>query len=108
MTLKGLFVTHNYGLYGASQSLQLLLKIQSGIDASLFIPKKKIISRSASERIARRFGIRGSNLKQFFLPWINCFEGRKTDLRNRILVSLKNILWWRYTSGYAEDNHLYQ
>jgi len=91
--LKGLFVTHNYGLYGASQSLKLLLRNQKNIDATLVIPRREMLSQQDKERIGQRFGVEATKIKQFFLPWINCFEGRKTDLQNYFLVAAKNLLW---------------
>jgi len=91
--LKGLFITHNYGLYGASQSLQLLIRNNDTVDATLIIPWKKFLKRSEREGIARRFGIDSFRIKQFFLPWSNCFEGRKTDLPSKTVIWLKNLFW---------------
>ena len=91
--LKGLFVTHNYGLYGASQSLQLLLNNQNEFDVTLVIPRKKILSQEETKRISHQFGVEHTKIKQFFLPWTNCFEGRKTDFRSGLLIDLKNLLW---------------
>jgi glycosyltransferase involved in cell wall biosynthesis len=90
---KALFVTHNYGMYGASQSLQLFLKEQKAFDVTLVIPKKQVLTQPEREKISRRFGVEENKIKQFFLPWTHCFEGRKTDLLNRTLVLLKNLLW---------------
>jgi len=42
--VKALFVTHDYGAYGASKSLQLLLKNNPKLDISLVIPKKEILT----------------------------------------------------------------
>jgi len=91
--LNGLFITHNYGLYGASQSLQLLLNNRNDIDATLIIPMKKVLSRREKTEIAERFGVDQERIRQFFLPWVNCFECRKTDVKTRLIIGLKNLLW---------------
>jgi len=90
---KGLFITHNYGLYGASKSLQLLLKNNPELDVTLVIQRKEPLTPDKRNRIARFYGIAPGNIKQFFLSWNNCFEGRKTDFRNRAIHKIKNLLW---------------
>ncbi len=92
-TVKALFVTHNYGAYGASKSLQLLLKNNPELDISLVIPRKELLTHENRGRIADFFGIHPGKVMQFFLPWNNCFEGRKTDGLNRSIQTLKNLLW---------------
>jgi glycosyltransferase involved in cell wall biosynthesis len=92
-TNQALFVTHNYGFYGASKSLQLLLKNNPGLDITLVIQMKERLTPSTRNRIARFYGINAGSIKQFFLPWNNCFEGRKTDRFNRMMHLLKNLLW---------------
>ena len=91
--LKGLFITHNYGLYGASQSLQLLLKNIKDTDVTLAIPYKEILTARKKKEIANLFRINENRIKQFFLPWDNCFEGRRSDLYNVSVQGVKNILW---------------
>ena len=91
--LKALFVTHNYGLYGASKSLQLLLKNNADVDVTLIIPRKEILTKRDRDKIGQKFGTDGSRVLQFFLPWNHCFEGRKTDRRSKTIVWLKNMLW---------------
>ena len=91
--LKGLFITHNYGLYGASQSLQLLLKNIPDTDVTLALPYKEILTARKKKEIANQFGINGDRIKQFFLPWDNCFEGRRIDFYNILIQRIKNILW---------------
>ena len=90
---KGLFFTHNYGRYGASKSLQLLLKNNLELDATLVIQRKETLTPETRNCIARFYGIAPENIIQFFLPWKNCFEGRKIDFRNRVIHQLKNFLW---------------
>ena len=91
--LKGLFITHNYGLYGASQSLQLLLKNISDTDVTLVIPFKEILTTRKKREIAHLFSLKENQIKQFFLPWDNCFEGRRIDFFNVSVQRIKNILW---------------
>ena len=55
--LKALFVTHDYGLYGASKSLQLLLKNNNQMDVTLAVPLKEILTLKKKEKIADKFGI---------------------------------------------------
>ena len=90
---RALFVTHNFGLYGASKSLQLLLKNNSEIDVTLIIPAKGILTESKRKIVADRFGIGCNLIKQFFLPWSNCFECRKINFTGNLLEKVKNILW---------------
>ena len=112
--LKGLFITHNYGLYGASQSLQLLLKNIQDTDVTLAIPYKEILTARKKNEIADLFGINQNRIKQFFLPWDNCFEGRKIGFFNILIQRIKNILWrvnkhWLYmeiTKGKYDYVHL--
>jgi len=91
--LKGLYITHDYGLYGASQSLQLLLKNIQDTDLTLVIPYKEILTVRKKREIAYLFGLRENQIKQFFLPWDNCFEGRRIDFFNVSVQRIKNILW---------------
>ena len=91
--IKALFITHDYGLYGASQSLQLLLKNNKEIDVTLVVKVKEILTIEKRKRIAYQFGIDHKKIKQLFLPWDNCFEERKTDFRNVTIKRIENIFW---------------
>lgn len=91
--LKALFVTHDYGMYGASKSLQLLLKNNNQMDVTLAVPLKEILTLKKKEKIANKFGITVKDIKQFFLPWDNCDELRKTDFIHGNEKKIRNLLW---------------
>ena len=91
--IKALFITHDYGLYGASQSLQLLLKNNKEIDVTLVVKVKEILTIEKRKRIANQFGIDHKKIKQHFLPWDNCHEEKKTDLRHVTIKRIENFFW---------------
>ena len=51
------------------------------------------MSQQEKGKIGQRFGVDKKRIKQCFLPWVNCFECRKTDFRSGLLISMKNLLW---------------
>ncbi len=91
--LKALFITHDYGIYGASQSLQLLLRNIKDTDVSIIIPRKEILTKSKLNEIANKFSVETRKIKIFFLPWDNCFECGKTYPFYLFLKMIQNFLW---------------
>ncbi|MFZ2656380.1 MAG: hypothetical protein WAX69_15725 [Victivallales bacterium] len=72
--MKILFITHCHGNYGASKSLQLLLKNIKGHSITLIVPKQ-IQGRNNLKEIKEFYGDNVSEIKEFYLPFKYCYMG---------------------------------
>lgn len=84
--MKVLFVTHDISNYGASKSLQTLIRILSkeNIYCELVV-RRRILGKHDYNEIRERFGV--GNVHGFWLPFWNCFVGRKHAL------TIKETIW---------------
>lgn len=72
--MKLLFITHCHGNYGASKSLQLLLRNLVGHQITLIVPKG-IRVKNNLEEIKEFYGKNVSEIKEFHLPFKYCYMG---------------------------------
>lgn len=87
--MKALFITHDISLYGAAQSLRLLLANLKNVEVDLVIPKR-LTGRNDLRSIKERFGPAVVNIYEFYLPFDLCYEG---NTRQTPLYRLKEALW---------------
>ncbi|MDP3110490.1 MAG: glycosyltransferase [Thermodesulfovibrionales bacterium] len=92
-TLNALFITHDVGNYGASRSLQLLLKNYKGINIDLII-KKELRRKNDLLSIRERFGKEIRTIREYYLPFAFCYK-YKPDFTLKILVykTIMELLW---------------
>ena len=102
-----LFITHCHGNYGASKSLQLLLRNLVGHQITLVIPKG-LRSRNNLEEIKEFYGENVSEIKEFHLPFKYCYMGCP-DLFIQKASNMVINLAYKSTSGrlaeYIAGNH---
>jgi glycosyltransferase involved in cell wall biosynthesis len=91
--LKSLFVTHTVGTYGASTSLQTLLRNYRGASYDLVLPKRLLGSQSL-EGIGEWFGGGAESVWEFYLPFDSChrFRPEKTMFHRFLEVPRIRIL----------------
>lgn len=91
--MKGLFITHDISIYGASRSLQGILK-NIDIEYDLVVPKK-LRSKNDIEAIQEFYGGKAQNIYEFYLPFEQCFVGKdeKLSWKSKINVFLKKFLF---------------
>ncbi|MBU0675979.1 MAG: glycosyltransferase [Proteobacteria bacterium] len=91
---KALFITHDAGNYGASRSLQQLLKNYHAYDVDLVI-RKRINKKSLSDsEIRAKFGEHICNIHWLFLPFDYCCKYR-TDFSFQFTLAsyVVSLLW---------------
>lgn len=90
---KYLFITHDTSIYGASRSLQTLLK-NINVEYDLVI-QKKLRSSNNIDDIKTFFGGNASNIYEFYLPFEECFIGRNKNKKfvNKIFDYVKSIFY---------------
>lgn len=87
-TYRALFITHDAGFYGASRSLQLLLRNYPGIEIDLVVARR-IIGGYRMADLRQRFGERVRSLWKFHLPIDYCYRGKPA---NRLLLASYRLL----------------
>lgn len=73
--MRALFVTHAAGLYGASRSLQLLLRNYREVDFDVAVDRT-LLSAFNVDDIARQFHVPAKKVFPFFLPFDLCTLGK--------------------------------
>ncbi len=96
---KALFVTHDTGLYGASQSLQILLRNYKFRKIDLVV-SKSIMRRNDFEQLRKKFGEHINNIYELYLPFDLCYTWKP---RNSMGLFLKNFLWWLLKSRFYKQ-----
>ncbi|MCT7487111.1 glycosyltransferase [Aliarcobacter cryaerophilus] len=91
--MKGLFITHDISIYGASRSLQGVLK-NIDIEYDLIIPKK-LRSKNNIGEVKDFFGGKAKNIYEFYLPFEQCFVGKDENLsiKSKLNVLMKRFLF---------------
>lgn len=92
-TLNALFITHDVSNYGASRSLQLLLRNYKGINIDLIV-KKDPLRKNDFVSIRERFGKGIRTIREYYLPFAYCYK-YKPDITIKLLVykTLMKFLW---------------
>jgi glycosyltransferase involved in cell wall biosynthesis len=87
--VKALFVTHDVSLYGASRSLQLLLRNYSELDFDLVVDRT-LLRKHGLRQITESFGVARERVRPFFLPFDLCTAGKGNP---SLLRPLRRWLW---------------
>jgi len=87
-TYRALFITHDAGFYGASRSLQLLLRNYPGIEIDLIVARR-VIGGYRMVDLRERFGKQVRSLRKFHLPIDYCYRGKPA---NRLLLAAYRLL----------------
>ena len=91
--LKALFITHDTSAYGASRSLQLLLRNYDHIDADLLV-QRPLLGRQGRDLLRTQFGRSVRLVREAFLPFDTCYQfGSKDRLFNALLSTYNRVLW---------------
>ena len=94
--LKSLFITHDIGIYGASTSLQALLRNYREADFDMVVPKR-LFGNQSLERIRERFGGRAENVWEFYLPFDSCHRFRtEPTMFHRFFEGPRIKILWRF------------
>lgn len=95
--LRGLFVTHSTGIGGGEKSLALALKgLQQfhGIHADLAVHCPPGASRNFDfSAAAERFNLTAEQIRPFYLPWSNIYQGRKNGVSAGLWAMVRRLLW---------------
>jgi len=91
MTVKILFVTHDISFYGASKSLQALIKLlPSHVECGLVV-QRPILNKLDLTKIKTQFGVR--KVYSIWLPFLDCCVGLdRFTLKDRVSIWLKSLL----------------
>ena len=90
--MKILFITHCHGNYGASKSLQLLIKNYRGHDISLIVPKSLKRYNNLDE-IKKFYGSHIRQVEEYFLPFKYCYMGSPKERYLVFKNSIRNLIW---------------
>lgn len=86
---KGLFVTHDVSLYGASRSLQTLLGGLEDTDIDMVLKKRLRGSRDLKE-VNKFFHNKAQQIKEFYLPHPNIYKGSEWK---EYIVKINDFCW---------------
>ncbi|UVT19437.1 MAG: glycosyltransferase [Nitrospira sp.] len=91
--MKVLFVTHDAGLYGASRSLQPVVKGFAGEVADLIVSRRFVDNVSAAD-LRARFGDHLRRIYRYFLPFDRIYRGKDTrKARSAVSATARAMLW---------------
>jgi len=90
--MKILFITHCHGNYGASKSLQLLIRNYKDADIDLVVPKS-IREKNDLKSLREFYGNGVNSIDKFFLPFEYCSLGCPEEKLLHLKNFLKNFLW---------------
>ena len=89
--MKALFITHDTSIYGASKSLQALLKNYNGVTIDLAI-NKNFLKNADFARIKDIFGPNISNIYRLYLPFKLCYEVN-IPVARFVKIVKRNFFW---------------
>jgi glycosyltransferase involved in cell wall biosynthesis len=72
---RALFITHDVGNYGASRSLQLLLRNLNDYSVDILV-KQNLRDNLTDDVIREKFGKNVSNIFRAFIPYDLCYKGK--------------------------------
>jgi hypothetical protein len=90
--IKALFITHDTSNYGASRSLQLLLRNYRGAEIDLLV-QRPMRGRIDHEELRSRFGPGVRNIHEAYLPFDPCYQYGRKGFRWRVLYRLYDLLF---------------
>lgn len=88
--MRALFITHDTSHYGASRSLQLLLRTYRGAEFDLLV-QRPMLGRTDHNDLRNRFGSRIRNIYEAYLPFDPCYQYGRKELRWRIALKLYDL-----------------
>ena len=91
--MNALFVTHDVGNYGASRSLQLLIRNYHYANIDLIVDKP-IRMKNDLPGIRKMFGGHVRRVLEFYLPFDDCYKGKPEGfLYSHAIRPLRTLLW---------------
>lgn len=97
--MKILFVTHDVGLYGASRSLQSLVRGFSGHQVDLLVSRRFVDNVPITE-LRIRFGSHLRRIYRYFLPFDRVYKGKDPrGIRSAITSAMREGLWRSHQSN---------
>jgi hypothetical protein len=99
--LKVLFITHDTSNYGASRSLQLLLRNYQDVEADLIV-QRRFFGNHDHEDLRRRFGGQVNRIWEAFLPFATCYQYGRKGIVFGVLIRLYNLTLARTGSRLVE------
>jgi len=99
--LKILFITHCHGNYGASRSLQLLLRNLKGHSIHLVVPRG-LRHRNDLDEIRRFYGDNVEGIREFYLPFEYCYMGCPDQFMQKAANKLHNLTYECASNGIKE------
>jgi glycosyltransferase involved in cell wall biosynthesis len=85
---KALFIIHDVGNYGASRSLQLLLRNLKDCSVDIIV-KQNLLNNLDDSVVREKFGKNVRNIFRTFLPYDLCFKGKS----NSLLINLRALCY---------------
>jgi len=92
---KALFITHDIGNYGASRSLQLLLRNLCHYDIDLVVRKRINVKKISDEEIRSKFGPHICNIYWTYLPFDQCHISMDDYSLKYVVYSYIVLMFWK-------------
>lgn len=88
---KALFITNDTSVYGASKSLQTLLRHYSGVEIDLVV-NRRLVRKNNIHDIREHYGPNIVKVMEFYLPYDPCYKGKDP---NMALILAGRLQWER-------------